>query len=134
MNPPCVLQADGYCLRHRQRHIGHLRAIALGTDAKSQAHREIWDRRTGGKVTRFLLALLRHLRHGLPVAPPADQAERWAICNACPLRRGNSCSACGCRLKGKLASKIAFAAESCPRGYWPAVRGDSWLSRFLRGE
>lgn len=133
MNPPCPMKGD-YCPRHGKQHLGHLRALALGTDAKSQAHREIWDRRAGGRVTRFLKALLRHLYHGLPVASESEQQERAAICGPCPLRRGDSCGACGCRLKGKLVNKIAMAAERCPKGHWGPVKGVNALLRFLRGE
>lgn len=48
MNPPCVLEADDWCPRHKMRHHGHTRALALGSDHQSAQVRHAWDQLRSG--------------------------------------------------------------------------------------
>lgn len=71
-----------------------------------------------GNVAR---AAARFVGSGLKVAPPEVQAERLAICSACPnwIAGGRRCSLCGCMTD----YKIKMASERCPAEppRWPAM-------------
>lgn len=93
------------------------------------------------RLGRFLLAICRHIIHGLPTASPEDQAARWAICEPCEWRdkEKNSCKQCGCNLQpGQMLSKIRWAGEQCPLlgnrpgPWWGKVEGEKVWARAWR--
>ena len=51
---------------------------------------------------------------GFAHASATVKHTRLAVCDTCPLKVGNACSACGCNLK----TKAGLATERCPNGYW----------------
>jgi hypothetical protein len=67
----------------------------------------------------FAVAVAHHLADGCRATLPEVQAERKAICEACPNldRAGDRCLLCGCHLNAKRA----MASERCPEGKWEAV-------------
>lgn len=48
MSDICQLEADGYCPRHRKRHVGAARCNALDPGPVGRAYRHKWDRETYG--------------------------------------------------------------------------------------
>lgn len=64
------------------------------------------------------------------VASPEVQAEREAICKACPYQQNNgmACTRCACGMNPLLsfiglnmATKRSMPLSACPDGRWPAV-------------
>jgi hypothetical protein len=45
-------------------------------------------------------------------------AERFRECLECPHFQDGECLICGCLVQGK----VMLASESCPRGWWMAVK------------
>ena len=62
-----------------------------------------------------MTAAARFTLGGLRVLPVADQQARVAVCDGCPYRRGDQCTACGC----VLSIKTWMPAEHCPHSLWP---------------
>jgi len=48
----------------------------------------------------------------------SEYRRRLEICDTCPLRRGNRCLKCGCRLSLKARGR----AFKCPENKWPPVQ------------
>ena len=126
-NEPCQLDTDNYCARHGTRHVGHLRALALGTDARSQRYRAAWDKR-GVSLPRaavnYAAALAGHLADGMREATLGQIAERRAACESCEWRQGERCThkRCGCSLSdGALGNKLRWASQACPVGKWNRI-------------
>lgn len=71
----------------------------------------------GLKIANFTKAIAAHVVDGLKTVSKEVLEERLAICSTCPLRNGNSCSACGCG----LSHKAALATSKCPKDYWQAA-------------
>lgn len=68
-------------------------------------------------VGTFLRALIRFVRHGLPVVAWQNESERLTQCATCPYRIGGRCGLCCCW----LWIKARWATESCPVGKWSAA-------------
>lgn len=64
----------------------------------------------------FIGSAADHLANGMKNVKPNQQAERLAICDACPYAVENKsrCSKCGCYLQ----TKTKWATSSCPIGKW----------------
>ncbi|SRR5579883_3377732 len=96
--------------------------------------RRLWRR--WGRYPRFIAALWRHVRHGLPTATPEDLEARWAQCEPCEHRDrdANICRKCGCPIAGVLRNKLRLARESCPLKppKWGPVPGEKLWSRLWR--
>lgn len=68
---------------------------------------------------------------GRPVRSDDEMAAIFTICQSCPSEQykplpvidGGTCQACGCGVakERKIANKIAWSTERCPRGHWPAA-------------
>jgi hypothetical protein len=71
------------------------------------------------KAASLTKAVIGHVADGMKRPLPEVQAERKAICEACPNldRAGDRCLLCGCHLNAKRA----MASERCPEGKWEAV-------------
>lgn len=103
-------------------------APRVSTDAPSHPHRPVENplpslfqqaRNAGAAAARSARALAA----GQPLRASADAiVARLLICEVCPEYRPSDhrCAKCGCKLRGKLANKLALAAESCPLGKWTA--------------
>lgn len=61
-------------------------------------------------------ALSAFVADGLRTVDESQYEARLQICNACPQRRHDTCTRCGCRLSLKARGR-AFV---CPLGKWPA--------------
>lgn len=84
------------------------------------------------KGANFIRAGASHIAAGTPQATDEQVAERFAICQACPLFKPKEdghgvCthSSCGCSLKtigltGK--NKLRWADQACPIGSWEAIK------------
>lgn len=53
---------------------------------------------------------------GFQLVDKDEYERRLSICDACGMRKGNSCAACGC----SLALKAKGRAFQCPLGWWKA--------------
>lgn len=52
------------------------------------------------------------------LVPPKTMGHRHGECDVCPHNQDGTCGICKCL----IMSKTILASESCPRGFWPAVR------------
>ena len=61
-------------------------------------------------------AYTRWLRAGRPMRDAAEVERIHAICQPCPLFKGDHCGLCGCALSREVSvyNKIAMATEHCP--------------------
>lgn len=138
MNDLCPVNESGYCVRHRTVHVGALLEWSQSDTEMGRKYRDLWDRqlaaRNRGRSARFVRALWRHVRHGLPTAPPPIQEARIQICKACPELDANKmqCRLCRCSMNGLVLNKTRWARESCPKGNWPAVPGETLWARAWR--
>ncbi len=62
-----------------------------------------------------MTAAARFALGGLRVLSNEDQRARAAVCDGCPHRKGDQCTACGC----VLSIKTWMPAEPCPHDLWP---------------
>ncbi len=63
----------------------------------------------------FACALFRHFAAGVPRLPAAVLDARQAACTACPNKtEGGPCKLCGCRVEGRILTKISLPLETCP--------------------
>lgn len=74
------------------------------------------------KALSFGKAIARHVASGLKETTSEQYAERLAVCEGCDQFKPNagkpSCRKCGC----SLPSKLRWASERCPLGFWDVVR------------
>lgn len=73
----------------------------------------------GSSARRFLAALRRWIKLGLPVVYGLRYRYRLWVCSICPQWEGGRgklgrCRLCGCY----TATKLRLATESCPIGRW----------------
>ncbi len=63
------------------------------------------------------------LANGGRTATEAQQIERLAICEDCPLYRSSdrSCADCGCYLPLKAAGRELVSQSDCPKEHWPVI-------------
>lgn len=83
------------------------------------------------RAKQYKSAREKWIEAGRPVRTAGDMAAIFAVCQACPSGEykplpvvdGGTCDACGCGIakERKLANKIAWSTEKCPRGHWPAA-------------
>jgi hypothetical protein len=70
------------------------------------------------KVGNAVKAVVAHVADNGRVASPAVQAQRMAICRACPEFEPTApaCRRCGCGtvVKGGLELKLSWASSECP--------------------
>ena len=62
-----------------------------------------------------MTAAARFMLGGFRVLPSDEQQRRAAVCEGCPYRKGDQCTACGC----VLSIKTWMPAEHCPHNLWP---------------
>jgi hypothetical protein len=62
-----------------------------------------------------MTAAARFALGGFRVLSNEAQAARAQVCEGCPYRRGDQCTACGCT----LSIKTWMPAEHCPHDLWP---------------
>ena len=67
------------------------------------------------RVWSAMSAAARFALGGFRVLSADEQAARAAVCEGCPNRKGDQCTACGC----VLSIKTWMPAEHCPRDLWP---------------
>lgn len=65
-------------------------------------------------VSNFAMAAMRFVKDGFATTSEPERAVRESICNACPLKKGVQCSACGCVLNLKQRARL----EQCPASKW----------------
>lgn len=81
------------------------------------------------KAANFTKAAVKHVAAGSPQATDEQVAERFAICQSCPMFKATGegqgeCSKCGCGLKAvgvAGVSKLRWADQACPIGKWKAI-------------
>lgn len=68
------------------------------------------------KVLAATTAYTKWLQAGEPLRPASDVERIFAICQACPLFKGDHCGLCGCAINREVSmfNKIAMATEHCP--------------------
>lgn len=59
-------------------------------------------------------AAVRFVSDGMQTASENEQAERAAVCSACPLNENGICKGCGCIIGLKIQARL----EQCPAGKW----------------
>lgn len=132
---PCQCPAAGWCERHQMRKSKAVHKVCIN----SSEQRAVWDyvaehgkspygERPGMMrlIGNFSLALIKHMAGGGVHATDQQIQARMDICQTCPSRRfdGTVCvhPSCGCRIsRTRMASKLAWASESCPDGHWGAI-------------
>ena len=136
-SPPCRLDDHDYCARHKARHLGHLRELALGTDAKSVQHRLIWDRRA------WQIQARTHAADALPLhAPPDVRTDRQTHCQACPHWQESTCkrgvflcrhpdAGAPCTGGKGIMANLKFAKARCPLGLWEPCTAPTGPRRHL---
>jgi hypothetical protein len=86
---------------------------------------------------KFIVALLRHVVHGLPTASLNDQWDRWLTCTPCEWNEDGRCVRCTCKTarpgEPVLLNKLRWAKESCPLPdpKWGPVKGVTVGRRIL---
>lgn len=145
----CHCPVAGYCARFKRRMVGRLHDICQDkvlTPDKCAAYRSLWaeqvdDRAhiepipqpTGPNFAKrlfnFAKSATAHLLNGSPQCTEEQIAERFAICEQCPLFNGKVCthSDCGCNVghERKYLNLLAWADKSCPDTppRWKAIVG-----------
>jgi hypothetical protein len=67
------------------------------------------------RVVSFLRAIAQHIAEGCPHLAEDSLRKRFATCEPCQFRSGNTCGDCGC----VIAIKARMPSQQCPRGLWP---------------
>lgn len=62
-------------------------------------------------------AMVKYAASGLEDCTSEEYTERLNMCNMCPTRNGDECSACGC----PIAKKAVIKGEKCPLNKWPVL-------------
>jgi hypothetical protein len=106
---PCIVADDG---------------LRVTVDETHAAYPRLRERPTLlAKAASFAASAAKHVVAGMPLAAPAQVAERFAICEQCQHYDGAACRLCGCPVKRKrrFVSKLSWAGEACPEGKWGPV-------------
>ena len=138
-NTPCECPAAGWCERHQcekseplfqlcRRNQAAFRAWEDGHGPGGPVTGNVADNNAstempglGRRIINLGAAAARHVMSGFHRVSDAECDARLAICVQCP-----SCEVsrmicreqyCGCYLQ----TKVRWASEDCPKGFWPAV-------------
>jgi hypothetical protein len=120
----CPVAADlrcrefpGECRRAGQPGEGAFRAkLVMYAEAQARAMPSL-----ARQAVNFIGAVASHVAAGMPTAPPEQQEQRLAICQACENYRDGTCLVCGCNLR----IKTGWTDQGCPIGKWGPITSPS---------
>lgn len=139
----CTCAAPGKCPRYSQIMTARDLQICSGQAGaeKQSKYRVVWEKIRDGEIhvptpvqagsrnrfKTFTVAFWKHLRHGLPTASLPDQEARLAICMGCSDldKEAMRCTACLCKVEGRIINKLKWAKEKCPKDKWGPVQGET---------
>jgi len=66
------------------------------------------------RIWNLTKAITKYIASGGKNVSKEEYEKRLKECDTCPVRKGNTCGACGCFLIAKAKMKT----ENCPNNFW----------------